>query len=93
MRQRSYYSRRFDGCSEIDGCTELGVFLNVILLSKAALAALAIFQFLFSWAFFVWPLVVTNSSDLFVLEVGLAMFRINAVEYGPSGWSFTISCL
>ena len=71
--------------ARIDGCTELGVFLNVILpLSKAALAALAIFQFLFGWAFFVWPLIVTNSSDLFGLEVGLAMFQNQyAVEYGP----------
>jgi len=70
--------------ARIDGCNELGVFTSVILpLSKSALSALAIFQFMFGWAFFVWPLIVTNSSELFVLEVGLAMFQNQyAVEYG-----------
>ena len=71
--------------SRIDGCNELRVFLNVVLpLSKSALAALAIFSFMFGWAFFVWPLIITNSSELFVLEVGLTMFQNQyTVEYGP----------
>ena len=70
--------------ARIDGCSELGVFTSVIIpLSKSALSALAIFQFMFGWAFFVWPLIVTNSSELFVLEVGLAMFQNQyAIEYG-----------
>jgi multiple sugar transport system permease protein len=71
--------------ARIDGCSEFGIFLNVVLpLTKSALAALAIFSFMFGWAFFVWPLIITNSSDLFVLEVGLTMFQNSyTVEYGP----------
>ena len=81
--------------ARIDGCSELGVFTSVILpLSKSALSALAIFQFMFGWAFFVWPLIVTNSSELFVLEVGLAMFQNQyAVEYGSVMAGASISVL
>jgi multiple sugar transport system permease protein len=69
----------------IDGCSELGIFYRIILpLSKAPLAALTIFYFMFAWAFFLWPLIITNSKELYVLEVGLAMFQNSyAVEYGP----------
>src|SRR5690554_3324799 len=71
--------------ARIDGCNEFRVFLNVVLpLSKSALAALTIFSFMFGWAFFVWPLIIANSSKLFVLEVGLTMFQSQyIVEYGP----------
>jgi len=71
--------------ARIDGCSELGVFWNVILpLSKSVLSALAIFSFMFGWAFFVWPLIITNSAEHFVMEVGLTMFQNQyTVEYGP----------
>lgn len=71
--------------ARIDGCSELGVFWNIILpLSKSVLSALAIFSFMFGWAFFVWPLIITNSADHFVMEVGLTMFQNQyTVEYGP----------
>jgi len=71
--------------ARIDGCNEFRVFLNVLLpLSKSVFAALTIFSFMFGWAFFVWPLIITNSSKLFVLEVGLTMFQSQyTVEYGP----------
>jgi len=71
--------------ARIDGCSELGIFWNVILpLSKSVLSALAIFSFMFGWAFFVWPLIITNSADHFVMEVGLTMFQNQyTVEYGP----------
>jgi len=71
--------------ARIDGCSELGVFWNIILpLSKSLLSALAIFSFMFGWAFFVWPLIITNSADHFVMEVGLTMFQNQyTVEYGP----------
>ncbi len=81
--------------ARIDGCNELRVFLNVVLpLSKSALAALTIFNFMFCWAFFVWPLIITNSSERFVLEVGLTMFQSQyTVEYGPVMAGAAISVL
>ena len=48
------------------------------------LAALTIFNFMFCCTLFVWPLIITNSSERFVLEVGLTMFQSQyTVEYGP----------
>jgi multiple sugar transport system permease protein len=62
--------------ARIDGCNELGVFWNMIIpLSGSALAALAIFNFMFAWGFFVWPLIITNSAERFVMEVGLTIFQ------------------
>jgi multiple sugar transport system permease protein len=62
--------------ARIDGCSELGVFWNMIIpLSGSALAALAIFNFMFAWGFFVWPLIITNSAERFVMEVGLTIFQ------------------
>lgn len=71
--------------ARIDGCGELRVFWNVIIpLSIPALSALAIFNFMFCWAFFVWPLIVTNSAEHFVLEVGLTIFQNQyTIAYGP----------
>lgn len=71
--------------ARIDGCNELRVFWNVIIpLSIPALSALAIFNFMFCWAFFVWPLIITNSADHFVLEVGLTIFQNQyTIAYGP----------
>jgi multiple sugar transport system permease protein len=62
--------------ARIDGCNELRIFWNIIIpLSGSALAALAIFNFMFSWGFFVWPLIITNTAEKFVMEVGLTIFQ------------------
>jgi multiple sugar transport system permease protein len=43
--------------------------------AKPGLVALAIFTVLASWNDFMWPLVMTNSSDMRVLSVGIANFE------------------
>lgn len=65
--------------ARIDGCSEPGIFLRVILpLSKPVLAVWAIFTFIGAWKAFLWPLVVTNDQDLYLLEVGLKTLQFNA---------------
>ncbi len=51
--------------AQIDGCSELRMFLKVALpLSKAPIAALSIFVFVISWNDFMWQLVMlTNKSN------------------------------
>ena len=62
--------------ARIDGASEWGIYLRVILpLSGAALAALAIFTFTFQWDNFLWPLVVLDDPSLYTLPLGLAQFR------------------
>lgn len=68
--------------ARIDGCSEPGIFLRVILpLSKPILAVWAIFTFIGAWKAFLWPLVVTSNQNLYLLEVGLKTLRFSA---GPS---------
>lgn len=70
---------------KIDGCSELGVFWRIILpLAKPGLAVLGIFVFMGQWSAFLWPLVVTNQTDMRTLMVGFATLanRELRVNYG-----------
>lgn len=60
----------------IDGCNRLGILLRVIMpLSAPALATLGFLSFIGSWNDFLWPLIVTNTKDMFTLPVGLAQLQ------------------
>ncbi len=62
--------------ARIDGCSEFGIFTGIILpLVKPALAALAVFAFQVSWNSFLLPLVVTTTSKMRTLPVGLAVYQ------------------
>ena len=64
-----------EDAARIDGASEFSIFWRIILpLSKPALATLAIFAFMGSWKDFLWPLIVTNRSDMRTVEVGIANF-------------------
>ena len=65
----------FIEAARIDGLNELQIWWTVAMpLVKPALAALAIFVFLGNWTAFIWPLIVTNSTEMYTLPVGLATF-------------------
>jgi multiple sugar transport system permease protein len=67
--------RDLDEAARIDGASEFRIYRSVILpLSKPALATLAIFHFMFNWNDFLWPLVITTTSDMRTLPAGLALF-------------------
>lgn len=56
----------------IDGCSEYGIFLRLILpIMGPALAAMAIFIGMSSWNNFLWPLLVLKDSSKFTLPIGL----------------------
>jgi multiple sugar transport system permease protein len=66
----------FEEASRIDGATELQVYWHVILpLVRPAMATLAAVQFLNYWNEFLYPLVVTTSSEMRTLPVGLATLQ------------------
>jgi len=65
----------FIEAARIDGLNELQIWWVVAMpLVKPALAALAIFVFLGNWTAFIWPLIVTNSVEMYTLPVGLSSF-------------------
>jgi multiple sugar transport system permease protein len=64
----------FDAAS-IDGCSRFGMLWQVALpLSKPVIATAAVFTAISSWNSFIWPLVMTNSPELRVIQVGLSYF-------------------
>ena len=62
--------------ARIDGASELRIYAQVVLpLTRPALAALGILEFIWSWDAFIWPLLVLNTRSKFTLPIGLANFN------------------
>jgi multiple sugar transport system permease protein len=63
--------------ARVDGCGELRILCTVVLrLAKPAIAAVALFSFLYTFNDFFLPLLyVGENSDNWVLSIGLAQFR------------------
>ncbi|MGI8869938.1 MAG: carbohydrate ABC transporter permease [Mycobacteriales bacterium] len=62
--------------ARIDGANELRIYWQVILpLAKPALAAVALFQYLFMWNDLLGPLIYISNSDRYTLAVGLMFFK------------------
>ncbi len=76
--------RELEEAADLDGCSRLGTFLNVVVpISRPAMAALAIFTFVGSWNDFLGPLVFLDSVERYTLPVGVALFQSSyATEYG-----------
>lgn len=67
--------RDIEDAARVDGASEFTIFYRIVLpLSKPALATLAIFAFMGSWKDFLWPLIVTNRTDMRTVEIGIANF-------------------
>ncbi|HET7380395.1 MAG TPA: carbohydrate ABC transporter permease, partial [Gaiellales bacterium] len=80
--------RELEDAARLDGAGEWQVFWKVVLpLSKPALATVAVFGFVDQWKSFLWPLVVTRSVRMQVVEVGIASFH---GMYG-SNWPFQMA--
>ena len=59
----------------LDGATPAGIFFRIALpLSRPILATLAVFFFLYNWNNYLWPLVVTRSEEMQVIQVAIAGF-------------------
>src|SRR5713101_1711239 len=80
--------RELEDAARLDGAGEWQVFWKVVLpLSKPALAIVAVFGFVDQWKSFLWPLVVTRSVGMQVVEVGIASFH---TMYGTN-WPFQMA--
>jgi len=65
----------------IDGYGHLRFLFFVVLpLSRAVLAALAVFGFLQAWNQYLWPLLVTNEDNMRTVQIGLAQLRGREVD-------------
>jgi multiple sugar transport system permease protein len=87
--------KELEDAARVDGCSQLGIFLNVIVpLSRPALATLGIFTFIGSWNDFLGPLVFLDSVDKYTLPVGVALFQTSHFDdYGLTLAASTICTL
>ena len=68
--------RDVEEAARLDGAGEWTLFWRVMLpLAKPGVAALAVLAFVDQWRSFLWPLIVTRSPEMQVVEVGLANFH------------------
>jgi multiple sugar transport system permease protein len=70
--------------ARIDGCTEWGVLLRVVLpMARPGIAATAIFQFFFTWNDYYGPLLYTSeNNENWTLSLALSQFRhLHHVEW------------
>jgi len=62
--------------ARMDGMSELGIWAKIgVPLTLAAMAALAIFNFIGNWNAYLWPLIVASERAYYTLPVGLSFFR------------------
>lgn len=70
--------------AEIDGSGELRTFFTIVLpLVQPALITLTVFTFTSSWNNFLWPLIITNKSEMFTLTLTMSTLSgRNDTNYG-----------
>ena len=83
---RQFFStlpRELDDAARVDGASEFYIYRRIILpLSVPALTTLAIFHFMYNWNDFLWPLLITTTTEMRTLPAGLALFMgQHVVEY------------
>ncbi|PRO67304.1 carbohydrate ABC transporter permease [Alkalicoccus urumqiensis] len=81
--------------SRVDGAGEFRIFFTVVLPTmRPAIAAVAIFLFMFQWNNFLWPLVVLGDSDMHTLPVALSsLVGMSRIDYGQIMMGTTLSTL
>lgn len=81
--------------ARVDGSGELRTFFSIVLPTmRPALAALAIFMFVFQWNNFVWPLIILRTGDMYTLPVALSsLIGLQRVDYGQLMMGTTLSTL
>ena len=81
--------RELDEAATIDGMGYPGIFARIILpLSKPALAAVAVFSFVFHWNDLLAPLVYLNSTDKYPVSLALQAFT---GSYGYAQWNLLMA--
>lgn len=74
----------FSEAARIDGCTEIGIFLRIILpLARPALAVVALFSFMAAWNDFLAPLIYLQRPEQFTLALGLQNYQS---QLGSTPW-------
>jgi len=91
------FPRELMQAAKVDGCGEFQGFWRIVVpVCKPAFAFLGIVIFIAQWNNFLWPLLIVNSDQLRMLQVGIALFQqksMTITDYGAIMASSTIASL
>ena len=66
--------RDLSDAARVDGAGPMRYFWQILVpLSRTNIAALFVIEFVFMWSQYLWPLIVTHSPDMRVVQIGLKM--------------------
>jgi sn-glycerol 3-phosphate transport system permease protein len=66
--------RDLPDAARMDGAGPLRYFWDILVpVSRTNIAALFVIEFIFMWSQYLWPLIVTNTADMRVVQIGLKM--------------------
>lgn len=63
--------------AKIDGCSDLRFLIKILLpLARPALGTLAVYSFLQTYNQYLWPLLITNSTNMRTVQIGITMLQV-----------------
>lgn len=66
--------RDLPDAARVDGASPMRYFLQILVpISRTNIAALFVIEFIFMWSEYLWPLIVTTTQDMRVIQIGLKM--------------------
>lgn len=66
--------RDLPDAARVDGAGPIRYFLQILVpLSRTNIAALFVIEFIFMWSQYLWPLIVTTTGEMRVIQIGLKM--------------------
>ena len=61
----------------IDGCSDLRYLITILIpLARPALGTLAVYSFLQTYNQYLWPLLITNSTEMRTVQIGITMLQV-----------------
>ncbi|MBQ8972687.1 MAG: carbohydrate ABC transporter permease [Clostridia bacterium] len=68
--------KAFHEVAKLEGCSNLRYLFTLLLpISKGSLGAIGIYSFINSWNAYLWPLLVTNKSNMRTVQIGIGMLQ------------------
>lgn len=65
--------------AKLDGCSNLRFIATILMpLTKQAIGAMAVYTFINAWNMFMWPLLVTGTDKMRMVQIGISM--LNAID-------------
>lgn len=80
------FPRALEDAARIDGCTNFGFFVKILLPASVPVVTTVFIQsFISTWNTYLWPLIVTNSDSMRTVQIGITMLNIPEIggTFGP----------